>query len=85
MACEQVEIGRQLGWAEAGRVFEMSVGALDLIRTRCAGFGSDGDWRDGSLGVATSADKARARPAGADPPGPSLALEGRSGMYVFTG
>ena len=37
-----------------------------MIRARCAGFGIDCDWRDGTLGVATSAGKARALLARAD-------------------
>ena len=66
LACEQGEIERQLGLDEARRVFDMSVEALDLIRARCARFAIDCDWRDGYLGVATSAGKADALLAGAD-------------------
>jgi len=66
LACDPGEIERQLGLAEARRVFDMSVEALDLIRARCARFAIDCDWRDGYLGVATSAGKARALLAGAD-------------------
>ena len=66
LACDQAEIERQLGLADAQRVFAMSVEALDLIRARCARFNIDCDWRDGYLGVATSAAKARALLRGAD-------------------
>ena len=52
------------GLAEAQRVFSMSIEALDLIGAR---FDIDCDWRAGYLGVATSAGKARALRAGADP------------------
>ena len=44
----------------------MTIEALDLIHTRCQRFNIDCDWRDGYLGVATSAGKARALLAGAD-------------------
>ena len=66
LACEQGEVERQLGMAEARHVFDMSVEALDQIRARCARFAIDCDWRDGYLGVATSAAKARALHADAD-------------------
>ena len=66
LACDQAEIEQQLGLDEARRVFAMSIEALDLIRQRCARFQIDGDWRDGYLGVATSAGKARDLLAGAD-------------------
>ncbi len=66
LACDQAEIEQQLGLDAARRVFGMSIEALDLIRQRCARFGIDCDWRDGYLGVATSAGKARDLLAGAD-------------------
>ena len=66
LACDQAEIERQLGLADAQRVFAMSVEALDLIRARCARFNIDCDWCDGYLGVATSAAKARSLLRGAD-------------------
>jgi gamma-glutamylputrescine oxidase len=66
LACDQAVIERQLGLAEAQRVFAMSIEALDLIGERCARFAIDCDWRSGYLGVATSAGKARALRAGAD-------------------
>jgi gamma-glutamylputrescine oxidase len=65
LACDQDEIERQLGLDEARRVFAMSIEALDLIRQRCTRFQIDCDWRDGYLGVATSAGKARELLAGA--------------------
>lgn len=66
LACDQAEIERQLGLDEARRIFNMSIEALDLIRERCRRFDIDCDWRDGYLGVATSAGKARDLLAGAD-------------------
>ena len=66
LACDQAEIERQLGLDEARRVFGMTLEALDLMRQRIGQFGIDCDWRDGSLGVATSAGKARDLLAGAD-------------------
>ncbi|GCL61265.1 NAD(P)/FAD-dependent oxidoreductase [Pseudaquabacterium pictum] len=66
LACDQDEIERQLGLDEARRVFAMSIEALEVIRQRCARFQIDCDWRDGYLGVATSAGKARDLLAGAD-------------------
>jgi gamma-glutamylputrescine oxidase len=66
LACDQSEIESQLGLDEARRVFGMSIEALDLIRDRCRRFNIDCDWRDGYLGVATSAGKARDLLAGAD-------------------
>ena len=66
LACDQDTIEAQLGLAEARRVFDMTLEALDLIRQRLARFQIDADWRDGYLGVATSPGKARALLAGAD-------------------
>ena len=66
LACEQDTIEAQLGLAEARRVFDMSVEALDLIRQRCTRFGIDAEWRDGYLGVACSPGKARSLLAGAE-------------------
>ena len=66
LACSQATIEAQLGRAEAQRIFAMSIEALDLIRQRCAQFQIDCDWRDGYLGVATSARKARELRADAD-------------------
>ncbi len=66
LACDQGEIESQLGPDEARRVFAMSIEALDLLKLRCQRFDIDCDWRDGYLGVATSAGKARDLLAGAD-------------------
>ena len=66
LACDQASIEAQLGVDEARRIFAMSIEALDLIRQRRAQFEIDCDWRDGYLGVATSAAKARALRADAD-------------------
>jgi gamma-glutamylputrescine oxidase len=66
LACDQAVIERQLGMAEARRVFAMTIEALDLIRARCQRFAIACDWLDGYLGVATNAGKARDLLASAD-------------------
>lgn len=60
LACDLTTIEDQLGRDAARQVFRMSIEALQLLRERIARFGIDCDWRDGYLGVATSARKARA-------------------------
>jgi gamma-glutamylputrescine oxidase len=60
LACDITSIEDQLGRDAARRVFGMSIEALDLIRERIGRFGIECDWRDGFLGVATSARKAGA-------------------------
>jgi gamma-glutamylputrescine oxidase len=60
LACDMTTIEDQLGRDAARAVFAMSLEALDLMRARIARFAIDCDWRDGYLGVATSARKARA-------------------------
>ena len=60
LACDITSIEDQLGSDAANQVFAMSIEALDLIRQRIARFAIDCDWRDGYLGVATSARKAQA-------------------------
>jgi gamma-glutamylputrescine oxidase len=60
LACDQDVIEAQLGLDDARRVWAMSLEALDLIRQRIADHAIDCDWRDGYLGVATSARKAPA-------------------------
>ena len=60
LACDITTIEDQLGRDAARQVFAMSLEALDLIRQRIARFGIHCDWRDGYLGVATNARKARA-------------------------
>lgn len=59
LACDQSEIEAQLGLAEAQRIWNMSIEALDLIRARCRRFAIDCDWQDGYLGLAVNARKAR--------------------------
>ncbi len=66
LACDQASIEAQVGADESRRIFAMSIEALDLIRQRCKQFSIDCDWRDGYLGVATSASKARDLRADAD-------------------
>ncbi|MGL6110784.1 MAG: NAD(P)/FAD-dependent oxidoreductase [Rubrivivax sp.] len=59
LACDQSTIEQQLGLDEAKRVWAMSIEALDLLRQRITRYGIDCDWRDGYLGLATSARKGR--------------------------
>jgi len=59
LACDIGEIEAQLGETAARAVFAMTIEALDLIRERCRRFGIAADWRDGWLGVAKNARKAR--------------------------
>ncbi len=60
LACDMTTIEDQLGRSAAQQVFAMSLEAIDLIRERIARFDIDCDWRDGYLGVAMNARKARA-------------------------
>lgn len=60
LACDQDVVEAQLGLDEARRVWNMSIEALDLLRQRIADHGIACDWRDGYLGLATSARKGRA-------------------------
>jgi gamma-glutamylputrescine oxidase len=60
LACDITTIEDQLGRNAARQVFAMSLEAIDLIRERIARFAIDCDWRDGYLGVAMNARKARA-------------------------
>lgn len=60
LACDQAEIEAQLGLDDARRVWALSIDALDLLRQRIHTHGIACDWRDGFLGVATSARKAAA-------------------------
>ena len=59
LACEQDVIEAQLGLAEARRVWQMSIEALDLLRERMAEHGIACDWRDGYLGLARTPGKGR--------------------------
>ena len=66
LACGQEVIEKQLGLADARRVWDMSIEALDLLRERMARHGIDCDWRPGFLGLATSARKGAELAAWAD-------------------
>jgi gamma-glutamylputrescine oxidase len=66
LACGQDVIEDQLGLADSRKVWAMTIEALDLLRERIARHGIECDWRDGFLGVATSARKGRALAAWAD-------------------
>ncbi len=57
LACGQDVIEAQLGLADARRVWNMTIEALDILRERIARHAIDCDWRDGYIGVATSARK----------------------------
>jgi gamma-glutamylputrescine oxidase len=59
LACDQDTIEQQLGLDEARRVWYMSIEALDLLRERIRRHAIACDWRDGYLGLATSARKGR--------------------------
>jgi gamma-glutamylputrescine oxidase len=58
LACGQEVIEAQLGLEDARRVWNMTIEALDMLRQRIARHDIACDWRDGFLGVATSARKA---------------------------
>jgi gamma-glutamylputrescine oxidase len=66
LACDQSVIEADLGPADARKVWDLSIAALDLIRQRIATYRIDCDWRDGYLGVATSPRKGRELFAWAD-------------------
>jgi len=66
LACDQGTIEAQLGAAEARRVWDMSIEALDLLRQRIAEHRIDCDWRDGWLSVAVGERKWRALAAWAE-------------------
>ena len=57
LACGQDVIERQLGLGDSRRIWNMSIEALDLLRERIARHGIACDWRDGFIGIATSARK----------------------------
>ena len=57
LACGQDVIEDQLGLEDSRRVWDMTIEALDILRERIAKYDVDCDWRDGFLGVATSARK----------------------------
>jgi gamma-glutamylputrescine oxidase len=66
LACEQQVVEAQLGRSEARRVWDMTIEALALLRQRIAEHRIDCDWRDGWLGLADSARKARSLATAAD-------------------
>ena len=66
LACGQDVIERQLGLADSRKVWDMTLEALDILRERIARHGIACDWRDGFLGVATSARKGAALARWAD-------------------
>ena len=66
LACGQDVIEGQLGLADSRKVWDMTIEALDMLRERIAKYGIECDWRDGFLGVATSARKGRDLHAWAD-------------------
>ncbi|HSI55913.1 MAG TPA: FAD-binding oxidoreductase [Ideonella sp.] len=66
LACDQDVIEKQLGLDAAKQVWGMTLEALDLLRQRCAQHRIDCDWRDGYLGLATSARKGAELAAWAD-------------------
>jgi len=49
--CDQAKITPAVGLADSKRLFDWSLEGLDLIKTRCAEFGIDCDWRDGHAHV----------------------------------
>jgi gamma-glutamylputrescine oxidase len=57
LACGQEVIEAQLGPADARRVWDMTIEALDLLHERMGRHAIECDWRPGFLGVATSARK----------------------------
>jgi gamma-glutamylputrescine oxidase len=66
LACDPSTLEEQLGLADARRVWDMSIEALDLLRERIRQHAIDCDWHDGYLGVATSARKGAALAGWAD-------------------
>jgi gamma-glutamylputrescine oxidase len=75
LACDQQVIEAQLGLADARRVWAMTLEALDLLRTRIRQHAIECEWRDGWLGLATSARKGRALAAWADRMGSTYGFE----------
>jgi len=59
LACDQSVIEAQLGREASRRVWDMTLEAIRLIGQRRERFAIDCDWRDGYLGLAVSARKAR--------------------------
>jgi gamma-glutamylputrescine oxidase len=59
LACDQVEIERQLGLRAARQIWDMTLEAIDLIGHRCRRHDIDCDWQSGYLGLARHARKTR--------------------------
>ncbi len=57
LACDQDVIEAQLGAADARRVWDMTIEALDLLQGRIRKYRIDCDWRSGYLGLARNARK----------------------------
>ncbi len=57
LACGQDVIEGQLGIEDSRRIWDMTIEALDMLRQRIARYDIACDWRNGFLGVATSARK----------------------------
>jgi gamma-glutamylputrescine oxidase len=60
LACDMATIEAQLGQADAGRVWGMTIEALHLLQERIKQHHIACDWQCGYLGLATSPRKARA-------------------------
>jgi gamma-glutamylputrescine oxidase len=60
LACDQSTIEAQLGDEAARQVWDMSLEALTLLRSRLARWNIEAEWQSGYLGVATSPGKAQA-------------------------
>ncbi|MBB4844870.1 gamma-glutamylputrescine oxidase [Paucibacter oligotrophus] len=58
LACEQGEIERQLGLADARRVWAMSLEALDILQQRMHEHRIAADWQAGFMSLATNEKKA---------------------------
>lgn len=66
LACDNAVLEAQLGLADARRIWDMSIEALDLLRNRIAHHRIDCDWQGGFLGVADSPRKGRSLATWAD-------------------
>ncbi len=57
LACDNTTIESQLGLADARRLWDMSLEALDLIQQRCQRHGIEAEWQPGFLGLSTKPSK----------------------------
>lgn len=64
LACDQPKIEAQLGVADARRIWDMSIEAIELIHERRTRFGIDCEWQPGFLSLAVNARKAHRLRAG---------------------